>query len=89
MRASNKVEYANHGFTDHTDRDAKGIQSGADGEPGSVAIVIPENFLPQEITNKPLPIYPLPETVPVTETIRALLHSKPNEAVYYRWQWRY
>ena len=42
-------------------------------KPGSVAIVIPENFLPQEITNKPLPIYPLPETVPVTETIQAAL----------------
>ena len=42
-------------------------------KPGSVAIVIPENFLPQEITNKPLPIYPLPETVPATETIQAAL----------------
>ena len=40
-------------------------------KPGSVAIVVPENFLTQEIANKPLPIYPLPETVPVTETIQA------------------
>ena len=38
-------------------------------KPGSVAIVVPENFLTQKIANKPLPIYPLPETVPVTETI--------------------
>ena len=42
-------------------------------KPGSVAIVIPENFLPQEIANKPLPIYPLPETTPVKETIQAAL----------------
>ena len=42
-------------------------------KPGSVAIVIPENFLPQEIANKPLPIYPLPETTPVKETTQAAL----------------
>jgi acetolactate synthase I/II/III large subunit len=42
-------------------------------KPGSVAVVIPENFLPQEIANKPLPIYPLPETTPVKETIQAAL----------------
>jgi acetolactate synthase I/II/III large subunit len=40
-------------------------------KPGSVAIVVPENFLTQEIANKPLPIYPLPETAPVSETIQA------------------
>ena len=42
-------------------------------KPGSVAIVVPENFLTQKITNKPLPIHPLPETVPVTETIMAAI----------------
>ena len=42
-------------------------------KPGSVAIVLPENFLTQKITNKPLPINPLPETVPVTETIKAAI----------------
>src|SRR4051812_27974573 len=42
-------------------------------KPGSVALVVPENFLTQKITNKPLPIHPLPETVPVTETIMAAL----------------
>ena len=31
-RTSNKVEHANHGFTDGTDRDAKSVQSGANGE---------------------------------------------------------
>ncbi|HWO97761.1 MAG TPA: acetolactate synthase large subunit [Bacillus sp. (in: firmicutes)] len=38
---------------------------------GSVAIVLPENFLTQKIAAKPLPINPLPETVPVKETIQA------------------
>ena len=42
-------------------------------KPGSVAIVVPENFLTQKITNKPLPINPLPETVPITETILAAI----------------
>ena len=51
----------------------KGFRLAQMEKPGSVAIVIPENFLPQEIANKPLPIYPLPETVPVTETIQAAL----------------
>jgi acetolactate synthase-1/2/3 large subunit len=40
-------------------------------KPGSVAVVLPENFLTQKIANKPLPIYPLSETVPVMETIQA------------------
>ena len=40
-------------------------------KPGSVAIVVPENFLTQKIAGKPLPIYPLPESIPVTETIQA------------------
>ena len=40
-------------------------------KPGSVAIVLPENFLTQHIANKPLPINPLPETVPTMETIQA------------------
>ncbi|KAA9018340.1 acetolactate synthase large subunit [Niallia endozanthoxylica] len=40
-------------------------------KPSSVAVVVPENFLTQKIAGKPLPIYPLPETVPVVETIQA------------------
>lgn len=40
-------------------------------KPGSVAIVLPENFLIQKIANKPLPINPLPESVPAVETIQA------------------
>ena len=42
-------------------------------KPGSVAIVVPENLLTQKIINKPLPIHPLPETVPVTETVTAAI----------------
>lgn len=40
-------------------------------KPGSIAIVLPENFLKQKIANKPLPIHPIPETVPILETIQA------------------
>ena len=40
-------------------------------KPGPVAIVVPENFLTQNIANKPLPINPLPESVPTLETIKA------------------
>ncbi|MGG3804155.1 acetolactate synthase large subunit [Metabacillus fastidiosus] len=40
-------------------------------KPGSVAIVLPENFLTQKIANRPLPINPLPETVPTTDIIKA------------------
>ena len=40
-------------------------------KPGSVALVLPENFLTQKIANKPLPNNPLPETVPATETIKS------------------
>ena len=40
-------------------------------KPGSVAIVLPENFLTQKIANTPLPIHPLPETIPTKETIEA------------------
>ena len=42
-------------------------------KPGSVAVVIPENFLTQQITNKPLFVNPLPETVPATETLKAAI----------------
>ncbi|WP_428910058.1 acetolactate synthase large subunit [Niallia sp. Krafla_26] len=40
-------------------------------KPGSVAVVVPENFLTQQIGGKTLPSNPLPETVPVPETIQA------------------
>ncbi|WP_338471631.1 acetolactate synthase large subunit [Niallia sp. XMNu-256] len=40
-------------------------------KPGSVAIVVPENFLTQNVANQPLPIQPLPESVPVMDTIQA------------------
>lgn len=51
-------------------------------KPGSAAIVLPENFLTQEISKKPLPTSPLPETVPVMETLKAAIdlietHKKP------------
>ena len=32
LRTGNKVEHANHGFTDRTDSDTKGVQNGANGE---------------------------------------------------------
>ena len=48
-------------------------------KPGSVAIVIPENFLTEMIGGKPLPITPLPETVPVTETIKKALTLIQNK----------
>lgn len=51
-------------------------------KPGSVAVVIPENFLKQKTTNKPLLVNPLPENVPVIETLKAAItvienHRKP------------
>ncbi len=47
-------------------------------KPGSVAIVIPENFLTQQISNKPLFVNPLHKTVPGTETLRAALSLIEN-----------
>ncbi|MBB6444032.1 acetolactate synthase large subunit [Bacillus benzoevorans] len=51
-------------------------------KPGSVAVVIPENFLTQKISNKPLSVNPLPENVPVLETLKSAItliesHMKP------------
>ena len=51
-------------------------------KPGSVAIVLPENFSGQMIPNKPLPVTPLPESVPTLEAINAAnaliqKHQKP------------
>lgn len=40
-------------------------------KPGSVAIVLPENFLTQQIAANPLPTKPLPEIVPAEEIIKA------------------
>ena len=40
-------------------------------KPGSVAVVLPENFLTQDIAGHPLPVSPLPETVAAAETIQA------------------
>ncbi|WP_066303501.1 acetolactate synthase large subunit [Bacillus sp. FJAT-29814] len=40
-------------------------------KPGAVAVVLPENFLTQQISAKPLPVQPLPQTVPAVETIEA------------------
>ena len=48
-------------------------------KPGSVAIVIRRTFLTQEIANKPLPIYPLPETAPVTRRSKRRLLSFKTE----------
>ncbi|MEH7155016.1 acetolactate synthase large subunit [Neobacillus drentensis] len=39
-------------------------------KPGSVAITLPENFSTQMIPDKPLPVTPLPDSVPVNEAIQ-------------------
>ena len=51
-------------------------------KPGSVAMVLPENFTVEQITNTPLPVTPLPETVPDIEALKAAeelirTHKKP------------
>jgi acetolactate synthase I/II/III large subunit len=38
-------------------------------KPGAVAVVVPENYLTQDIPNKPLLVQPLPQTMPAVETI--------------------
>lgn len=40
---------------------------------GSVAIALPENFSSQIIPNGPLPVNPLPESVPVMETVEGAI----------------
>ncbi|CAG9623142.1 acetolactate synthase large subunit [Sutcliffiella rhizosphaerae] len=40
---------------------------------GAVAIALPENFSSQTIPNKPLPVNPLPESVPVREAINVAI----------------
>lgn len=47
-------------------------------KPGSVAISLPENFLSQMIPNKPLPVKPLPESVPVMEEIKGAITLMNN-----------
>ena len=51
-------------------------------KPGSVAITLPENFAAEPITNTPLPVTPLPYTVPDGESLKTAMdliqkHSKP------------
>ncbi len=51
-------------------------------KPGAVAITIPETFSAQMIPNQPLPVTPLPESVPPMETLKAAKdlidkHKKP------------
>jgi acetolactate synthase-1/2/3 large subunit len=51
-------------------------------KPGTVAITLPENFAAQMISKAPLPVTPLPESVPLPETIKAACdliknHRKP------------
>lgn len=48
----------------------KAFRTAQTEKPGSVAVVVPENFLTQDTTNEPLPITPLSETIPVPETIQ-------------------
>lgn len=40
-------------------------------KPGSVAIVLPENLLSQQINSNPLPIHPIPESIPDLESLKA------------------
>ncbi|MEO2073794.1 MAG: acetolactate synthase large subunit [Bacillus sp. (in: firmicutes)] len=40
-------------------------------KPGSVAVTIPENFSSQMISNQPLPVKPMPESVPTIDAIHA------------------
>jgi acetolactate synthase I/II/III large subunit len=47
-------------------------------KPGSIAISFPENFLSQMISNKPLPLKSLPESVPVMESLMAALSLLKN-----------
>ena len=51
-------------------------------KPGSVAITLPENFSPQMIQNSPLPVTPLPKSIPFLESIKSAItsiqkHRKP------------
>jgi acetolactate synthase I/II/III large subunit len=51
-------------------------------KPGSVSITLPENFSAQMIPGQPLPVTPLPESVPVSESIETAntlikKHSRP------------
>ncbi|MFL6557111.1 MAG: acetolactate synthase large subunit, partial [Bacillus sp. (in: firmicutes)] len=47
----------------------KAFKSAKMEKPGSVAIILPENISTQMITKKPLPVAPLPESVPAKEAI--------------------
>ncbi|AGK54007.1 acetolactate synthase large subunit [Bacillus sp. 1NLA3E] len=49
----------------------KAFRAAKMGKSGAVAISLPENFSAQMIPNKPLPITPLPESVPVSGAIKA------------------
>lgn len=40
-------------------------------KPGSAAIVLPENYLSQMIPGTPLPVKPIPETIPENESVTA------------------
>ncbi|PLS08529.1 acetolactate synthase large subunit [Neobacillus cucumis] len=40
-------------------------------KPGAVAIILPENFAAEQITNAPLPVTSIPETVPDSESLNA------------------
>ncbi len=42
-------------------------------KPDAVAITLPENFLSQMISNKPLRVMPLPESVPVMDAIKSAI----------------
>ncbi|WP_442600130.1 acetolactate synthase large subunit [Neobacillus sp. D3-1R] len=56
----------------------KGFKEAMMEKPGSVAVVIPENFATQVISNTPIPVTPLPESVPVKEVIKdasTLIHK--------------
>lgn len=51
-------------------------------KPGSVAIILPENFAAEQIINEPLPVTPTPETVPDVTSLQAAkeliqMHSRP------------
>lgn len=51
-------------------------------KPGSVAIILPENFAAEQILNEPLPVTPTPETVPDVTSLQAAkeliqMHSRP------------
>ncbi|MBY0098766.1 acetolactate synthase large subunit [Mesobacillus maritimus] len=47
-------------------------------KPGAVAVILPENFLSEMITNMPLPVMPLPKSIPDMDSVKSTIRLLTN-----------